>query len=665
MVRRLGARVVFLAVLYAEFVGTLWAPSSSWAPFVAPEAAWASTLTPLGHPCGIENGVRYCRGEALEDRVASFDGVPLDVDVTLPVTGDGPFPTVVLLHSWAQTKEDVHSTAPGESLSALAYHGYLNDNFYAKRGYAVVAYSARGFGRSCGTPSSRTADCARGWTHLGDQRYEVRDAQWLLGLLVDEGIADPAALGVAGLGYGGATAITLAYLNDRVRLPDGRFAPWTSPNGVPLSLGAAFSSAGWSDLSQILVPNGRFLDTGVSQRGDNLRPVGVLKSSYSSILLTLAEGFGFVSPPGADPSADLRGWLSAFANGEPYGAAERSIVEEMVEFHSGFGLPGRPAPLLLQAGWTNDLLTPLEVIRVYRDIRRRSARAPVAMQLADYGDARGSNNFAEIDELNIRGAAFLDRYLAPISGDSTSAPLSGEVAGFLQTCPLPAPSVVGERFAAESWRAAHPGVVRFGSRAVQVVDSGGGDPSIAAAFDPVSGATSCDVVPAGTSPGTALYATLVRRPFTLLGLPRVTAEIDARGASGQVAARLWDVRPAGTQRLVSRGVYRVTRGQRGAIEFQLNGNGYRFEEGHLVRLELVGNDAPFLRASDRDFSVSVRNAQVELPVAELPDGGQVERPSKTRAIGRLATSGLRFGGSVVRRRPSAQGTADLLPRSPR
>ena len=665
MIRRLGARVVFVSVLYAQSAGTLWALPGSWEPFVAPATAWASTLTPFGYDCRNENGVRYCPGETLEDRVASFDGVPIDVDVTLPVTGDGPFPTVVLLHSWAQTKEDVHATAPGESLSALAYHGYLNDNFYAKRGYAVVAYSARGFGRSCGTRTSRTAACSRGWTHLGDQRYEVRDAQWLLGLLVDEGIADPAALGVAGLGYGGAVAITFAYLNDRVRLPDGRFAPWRSPDGVPLSLGAAFSSAGWSDLSQILVPNGRFLDTGVSRRGDNLSPVGVLKSSYSSILLALAEGFGFVSPPGADPGADLRGWLTTFSDGEPYGTAERAIVEEMAEFHSGFGLPGRPAPLLLQAGWTNDLLTPLEAIRVYRDIRGRSARAPVALQLADYGDARGSNNFAEIDELNLRGAAFLDRYLAPLSEDSTRAPLSGEVAGFLQTCPPPAPSVVGERFAAASWKTAHPGVVRFGSSAGQVVDSDGGDPSIAAAFDPVSGATSCDVVPAQTSPGTALYATLARRSFTLLGLPRVTAEIHASGASGQVAARLWDVSPSGSQRLVSRGVYRVARGQRGAIEFQLNGNGYRFEEGHLVRLELVGNDAPFLRASDGDFSVSVRNALVELPVAELPDGGQVERSSENRAIRRLATSGLRSGGPVRRIRPPSEGRSDLLPRSPR
>ena len=61
---------------------------------------------------------------------------------------------------------------------------------YAQQGYAVVTYSARGFGRSCGRPDSRTSPgCDAGWIHLGDQRYEGRDTQHLVGLLVDQGVA--------------------------------------------------------------------------------------------------------------------------------------------------------------------------------------------------------------------------------------------------------------------------------------------------------------------------------------------------------------------------------------------------------------------------------------------------------------------------------------------
>nr|MBA2347086.1 hypothetical protein [Solirubrobacterales bacterium] len=54
----------------------------------------------------------------------------------------------------------------------------------------MLTYTARGFWGSCGTPESRAADpvgCARGWIHLADTRYEVRDAQELIGRLVDDG----------------------------------------------------------------------------------------------------------------------------------------------------------------------------------------------------------------------------------------------------------------------------------------------------------------------------------------------------------------------------------------------------------------------------------------------------------------------------------------------
>ena len=83
-------------------------------------------------------------------RVPSFDGVPLDVDVTLPATGDGPFPTIVMMHGYGGNKTNFEATDPS------AGQGY-NNLAYAQRGYAVVTYSARGFGRSCGAADSRTA----------------------------------------------------------------------------------------------------------------------------------------------------------------------------------------------------------------------------------------------------------------------------------------------------------------------------------------------------------------------------------------------------------------------------------------------------------------------------------------------------------------------------
>ena len=195
--------------------------------FAVPGSAAAAPANPFGHVCSPQNGVLFCPTAADAQRVPSFDGVPLDVDVTLPATGDGPFPAIVMLHGYGNDKRDFESaTAGGNGGTAYRY----NNNYYAKQGYAVINTSARGFGRSCGKADSRTAPaCDRGWLHLGDQRYEARDTQHLLGLLVDQGLVKPNRIGVTGISYGGLQTQMLARLRNRVRLQNGRFAKWRSP----------------------------------------------------------------------------------------------------------------------------------------------------------------------------------------------------------------------------------------------------------------------------------------------------------------------------------------------------------------------------------------------------------------------------------------------------
>jgi hypothetical protein len=105
---------------------------------------------------------------------------------------------------------------------------------------------------------------------------------------------------------------------------------------------------------------------------------------------------------------------------------------------------------------------------------------------------------------------------------------------------------------------------------------------------------------------------------TLLGLPTVRATIATRGRFGQLDSRLFDVAPGGRATLVTRGVYRLRDHQRGRVVFQLQGNGYRFACGHTIRLELRGNDAPYVRAPDGPFSVRVTDLTASLPLAARP-----------------------------------------------
>src|SRR4029450_12894499 len=136
-------------------------------------------------------------------------------------------------------------------------------------------------------------------------RWEVRDAQHLMGMLVDQGLADPAALGATGVSYGGGTSLQLAALRNKIRNTAGRRASWRSPQGRPLRLAAAWPRWPWSDLAESLIPNGRYRDDPIRTIALTGKPLGVQKLSYANGLLDLAEVLGFLAAPNQDPISDL------------------------------------------------------------------------------------------------------------------------------------------------------------------------------------------------------------------------------------------------------------------------------------------------------------------------------------------------------------------------
>jgi pimeloyl-ACP methyl ester carboxylesterase len=569
----------------------------------APAGALAAEPAPFGHACTAQDGVRFCPTVGLEERVSSFDGQPLDADVTLPASGEGPWPTIVMMHGWGGSKTDFESSSPeGDGNETFDY----NNVYFAQHGYAVLNYSARGFGRSCGTSESRTEPgCKEGWIRLADTRYEARDTQYLLGLLADQKISKPKAIGVTGISYGGGQSIELAYLHNRVRLPDGEFVPWTSPKGKAMQIAAAFPRWPWSDLVDALEPNGRFVEGEIAPHGQSYEPLGVEIQSYVSGLFALGQASGFIAPPGADPEADLSKWFTATTAGEPATPEDEEIAHKIYEFHQGYGIPGKPSAMLIENGWTDDLFPPKEALRVYDEAR--SLKGYVSLMFGDLGHSRGSNKVNTDHAFNEEGARF---FAARLQRTGT-APRNGSVVAYTQTCPQG--EAGGGPFSAASWSRLHRHAVTFGSGEAQTFTSAGGNPEIAAAFDPIAGTSdACKTVKAETEPNTANY-TLESPGFTLLGLPTITATIKTTGAYGEIAARLWDVLPNGEQRLITRGVYRLLENQTGTITFQLHGNGYEFAKGDTVKLQLLGRDAPYYRASNFPFAVEVSSLSVSLP----------------------------------------------------
>jgi predicted acyl esterase len=576
---------------------------------LAVPAIAAAEPAPFGHACKAQDGVRFCPAETLTQRVPSWDGVPLDADVTLPATGEGPWPTIVMLHGWSASKTEMESSTPaGEGLGFYDY----NNVYFAQHGYAVLNYSARGFGNSCGSVESRadTTACEEGFTHLADTRYESRDTQYLLGLLADEGIAKPRAIGVTGASYGGGESLELAYLKNRIRLPDGEFAPWTSPKGKKMEIKAAYARWPWSDLIDALVPNGRFIDDEVAPHGESYEPFGVELESVVAGLFAAGDAKGYYAPEGKDEEANLTKWFAALQEGEPITSEDEAIARQVYDYHDAYGVPlsSKPAALLLESGWTDDLFPVEQSLRAYNQVR--SLKGYAALMFGDLGHLVASNKENTDDAFEEEGAAF---FAAKLKHEG-KAPKNGSVTTYTETCPKSAPG--GGPYHARNWAALHPKTVTFGSSTPQTFTSTGASAAIAAEFDPVVGSELpegvCTETKSEMEPNSATYTT-TSDGFTLMGLPTITAHVATTGDYGQIDARLWDVLASGEERLVSRGVYRLTENQTGTITFQLHGNGYEFAKGDTVKLELLGRDAPYYRAGNTSFSVEVSQLSAALP----------------------------------------------------
>jgi len=588
-------------------------------------ASHASPAAPLGlGACRSVQGTHQCSG-----LVPTWDGVPLDTTLTLPSAGATRLPLVVLLHGLGNSKEEYLDP------EQAAY----TDNAYAwaHAGYAVLTATARGFWGSCGTPEARAAQpaaCARGYIHLGDTRYEVRDTQELVGRLVDDGVADPARIGVTGDSYGGGQSMALAALRDRTMLPDGRLVPWRSPRGTALRLAAAAPVIPWTNLVGAIATNGLTRSAVVTPKGAETEPVGVFKTSIANAIFaatTTAIGpgqpagqpfapgrpSGFLAPTGLDRQADVGAWVARADAGEPYTDPYiRDVIDQLVRYHSAdpIDASSAPPPLFVGSGFTDDIFPVDETLRFVNRTRRDHPGTPVSLLLGDFGHQRAANKPADRARLIRDIHAWFDHYVR----GGPPVPAAG-VTALTQTCPRAAPAE--GPFTAPDFRGLARGEVSGVSQAGGTITSAGGDPAVARAIDPAAGGgDACTQTDAADAPGT----TVLRLPaamgagMTLLGAPAISARLRVSGAEPsvtQVATRLWDVDPGGrTQTLVARGLYRPSGGATDAWE--LHPNGWRFAAGHVPKLELLGSDAPYGRPSNAAFQIAVDRLELRLPVRE-------------------------------------------------
>lgn len=586
---------------------------------LVPQAAEAAINSALGVPCTVQgDGVRFCT-DAPRSTVAAWDGTPIDVNVAFPPEpadgADGNYPLMMLFHGYG-----------GGKIGLSGMHRWLD------RGYATFSMTNRGFRESCGSAASKLAAgaaCDKGYVRLIDNRYEVRDAQEFAGQLADEGVGliAPQKIGAVGGSYGGGMSMALGALKNRKVLPDSSLVPWQSPAGKPMQIAATAPSIPWTDLAYSLVPNGSTLDyvADAPYRG----AVGVEKQSLiQGLYLSGLAAPGFYAPAGSDPAADLIGWRDRLDAGEPYGADVQSILSEVTQHHSSYYIDHSipPAPMLMSSGFTDDLFPADETIRFYNRTKTQYPAAELGLFFGDFGHPRSQNAKDSVeDALRDRENAWLDFY---VKGEGTR-PGAG-VEAYTQTCPAAAPSA--GPYSAASWAALAPGEIRFRDAAEQTIAP---DSTTGGAFNPVT-SNACTTAPADDPPGAAGYR-LDAAPtegYTLLGAVTVIADYGVSGDTSQIAARLLDVAPDGTETLVNRGLWRPA-GSTAKQVFQLHPNGWTFASGHVPKLELLARDAGgaslanYARPSNGQGPITVSNLRMRIPVIEKPGslGGLVGAPA--------------------------------------
>ena len=650
--------------------------------------------------------VEVCTG-----RVSSFDGTPVHVDVTLPTTAyvtpgtttPAKSPLVVMLSGWSNDVCQFESTSfNGTAVSGckdfISYPGYhWNNAWFASQGYVTLTYTPRGWYDSCGRTSSgysytsdaackghtfKDPDCStaknqQSWVHLFDRRWEVRDAQYLSGLIVDAGFVDPAShLGVdasrvitTGDSGGGGPTWDLAFSTDKVLEGCSTYSSlisevWKSPHGVALHLAAAIPMFTWTDLVDALMNNGRASDGfhGAPADGNRLSPIGVEKQSYLSALYTIGSLYAQYAATGVDP--DITTWYSDIIKGEPYNSTTLAPILSEIggQMRSPFRIPVPTTalkPIYAIQGLTDPLFPANQTLTEFNRLKAANAAYPVWAFLGDLGHSYARNPLAVWQQAHNLSNAWLRAVLAsqtpgqmPITVDTVTCE-SGQT---LKT------------YVASTFGSIAASTLSFTNAAAHSTAS---STATTAEGNEAGARGQFCARPLSVDSNQAIYSFAVPSAATLVAAPvvHVTAAVNLTGTTAELAARLWDVTPGVHQSLIARSVYRIqstTGAHTLSLAFELWSNAWQLQCSHQLRLELTQDDAPTWRAdTDKASTMSLTNLSLSLPVvagAGCPKVTGVSPSSGSTAGGDTVTiTGSGFTGTTAvsfGANPSASFTVD-------
>jgi ABC-2 type transport system ATP-binding protein len=507
--------------------------------------------------------------------------VVLDASFFLP-PGDGKVPAVLLAHGFGETKDAVRPQA--EDL--------------ARAGFAVLTWSARGFGASTGQIGLDSPD------------YEVKDVEQLVSWLARQPRVlldhpgDP-RVGITGASYGGGISLLAAAYDHRID--------------------AVIAQSTWNNLATALFPN--------AAGGGPAN--GVFKRQWAGLLFTQGSvGFGATAQgsapgqaaaPGQGGSAPGTG-LGQGGSGQvlPPGAAGRSALcgrfqPQICAIYQQIATTGRPnpqaislllrsspasvagrmrAPTLLIQGENDSLFGLDQADANYRAIHRNGA--PVDMVWFAGGHDGGDQETARVESLTTQ---WLRRWLVPGHPPASAGPGQPPfaVTRVLGFDPSSDQASLGIATASR-----YPGLagtrrtlVRLAGPPQVIVSPAGGAPASISVFPGLG-----PLGPAGLTfdmPGqsAAFTSAPLTSPIQLTGSSTVRVAVSG-APEVTLFAKIYDVDQAGNATLPNQLVspVRITGAQAGrVVTVALPAIDYDFSAGHRLRLVLTTTDYAYAASS--------------------------------------------------------------------
>ncbi|AGL21305.1 ABC transporter related protein [Actinoplanes sp. N902-109] len=485
---------------------------------------------------------------------AGTEPVTLDTRFYLPKDRAGKVPAVLLAHGFGGTRASVADDA----------------ELLADRGYAVLTWTARGFGRSTGE------------IHLDSPDYEVKDAQRLLDWLAarpevrTDAAGDP-RVGVVGGSYGGALALLLAAQDPRVD--------------------AIVPSITWNNLQTSFFPQ------------------GVFKKSWAGLF------FGSSAAPGNPAcgrfAADI---CAAYQKMATTGTPDAAATALLRRSSPATVLNRIKAPTLLVQGEVDTLFPLSEADANARGIA--ATGTPVRVAWFTGGHDGGTGPQTDQDRTRFLTAEWLDHYVKGEGAAPGTSFTYSRVAGFSARDR----GLVTNGYSDPSY----PGLGGTGRTDVPVTGSAqriavppNGNPGALSSLPGVGGQLSSLLGGvAGDLPGqhATFESAPVRTAIQVVGAPSVRLRVAAPTGSATVFVKLYDVDPAG-QATLSGGLVAPLHltglpadlAAAQPVTVTLPAIVRQIDRGHTVRVVVATSDQAFLTPAAPTVYTVAMDPAVTLP----------------------------------------------------